>query len=138
MSNIQFNDNSIKINAKIDDTAYNFLEEAAALLQTQVQRNSRVKTGQTKGSFNHFVDKNGLTAYVGSNYENAIWEEFGTGEYAINGDGRKGGWVYVDDEGKGVFTYGKHPSRAFANAYEECRPKIEKRAQELFGGIGND
>ena len=24
--------------------------------------------------------------------ENAIWEEFGTGEYALNGDGRKGKW----------------------------------------------
>lgn len=138
MADIQFKNFSIKVKKAIDQSGANFLEEAAALLETQTARNSRVQTGQTKGSFKHKVDKSSMTAYVGSDYINAIYEEYGTGEYAINGDGRKGGWLYTDDEGKTHFTRGKHPSRAMFNAYEQHRSKIIKRAQSIFGGMSNE
>lgn len=138
MADIQFENFSIKVKHAIDQKGANFLEEVGGLLETQSARNSREVTGQTKGSFKHKVVKSEMTVYIGSDYQNALWEEFGTGEYAINGDGRKGGWLYTDDEGKTHFTRGKHPSRAMFNAYEQHRSKIIKRAQSIFGGMSNE
>lgn len=58
-------------------------------LEAQVKRNTRVDTGQTKGSWTYKVDEANGEAMVGSPQENAIWEEFGTGQYALNGDGER-------------------------------------------------
>ena len=86
------------------------------------------------------VDESKLEATIGNPMENAIWEEFGTGEYALNGDGRKGKWYIpignaegqisqnvVDAygmkvvHGKGgvdyVETSGKRAKRPFYTAY---------------------
>ena len=135
MAQIDFQDYHITVENALKDVALQFLEEASGELEAQAKRNSRVKTGQTKGSFEHAVDDSLLEGYVGSNYENAIWEEFGTGEYAINGDGRKGGWYYTDDSGETHFTYGKTPSRALQNAFDSLKQTIIAKAQSLFGGI---
>ena len=56
-------------------------------------------------------------AIIGSSDQNAIWEEFGTGEHALQGNGRKGGWSYQDEKGDWHYTTGKKPSRAFFKAY---------------------
>lgn len=107
------------------------LEECTGELESQVKRNSRVDTGDTKNSFRHKVTKDGdeHIGVVGSSEKNAIWEEFGTGEHALHGDGRKGGWFYVDAKGDGHFTRGKNPSRAFWKAYSSSKDKIIKRIQ---------
>lgn len=128
----EFNDYRIEVMNAIDNKINNVLEECAGELESQVKRNSRVKTGQTKNSFRHKVVDSEHAAYIGSDYENAIWEEFGTGEYALNNDGRKGGWFYVDDAGKGHFTHGKRPSRAFWNAYTSLKNKIINRIQNAL------
>ena len=101
MSDIKFTDNSIEVIDTIEREILNALEEASGELEAQVKRNTKVKTGKTKDSWNHKVDESKYEAYVGSNYENAIWEEFGTGIYAQNGNGRKDvPWVYQDEQGK--------------------------------------
>ena len=111
------------------------LEECAGELESQVKRNSRVDTGATKNSFQHKVVDSEHTAYIGSNYENAIWEEFGTGEYALEGNGRKGGWVYKDAEGNWHKTTGKKPSRAFWKAFTSMKNKIINRIQNSLKGL---
>ena len=129
---VEFQDNRIEVKATISSAAIAFLHEACGEMEAQTKRNSKVKTGQTKGSYGYAVDESGLIGYIGSNYENAIWEEFGTGEYALNGDGRKGGWFYVDAEGKGHFTYGKKPRRPLFNAFVTLKTKIIARAEQIF------
>ncbi len=91
-------------------------------------------TGQTKGSYQYKVQEGSSesTVHVGSNLENAIWEEFGTGEYALHGDGRKGGWKYVDAKGKGHFTMGKKPNRPLYNAFHALREKLKRRLEEIL------
>lgn len=137
MADVQFTDNTINVEAAISELSVAFLYEAVAELQSQTARNSRVKTGQTKGSWETRVDENYLEGIVGSNLENAIWEEFGTGEYALNDDGRKGGWFYVDEMGVGHFTHGKKPNRALHNAFEEKKSVIIKIAQEKLKGMND-
>lgn len=129
---VEFQDNRIEVKAAIGNAVTAFLHEACGELEAQTKRNSKVKTGQTKGSYGYVVDEAELTGYVGSNYDNAIWEEFGTGEYALNGDGRKGGWRYVDAEGKGHFTYGKRPRRPLFKAFTELRARIIAKAEQIM------
>lgn len=129
---VEFQDNRIEVKAAISGAVISFLHEACGELEAQTKRNSKVKTGKTKGSYEHAVDETELTGYVGSNYENAIWEEFGTGEYALNGDGRKGGWFYVDAEGKGHFTRGKKPRRPLFRAFTGLMAKLIARAEQVL------
>lgn len=134
MSTVKFIDNTEHIMNLIPELAMSGLEEAAGELEAQVKQNTAVKTGQTKNSWMHTVTNLGdsYEAHVGSDYMNAIWEEFGTGEYALKGDGRKGGWAYQDERGEWHFTRGKRPRRPFHNAYTTMKPKIIKFLQDKF------
>lgn len=132
---VEFKDFSISVKSEMQDAAVKWLIEAAGELESQTKRNSRVDTGKTKGSWQYVVDEGKLEAVVGSSLENAIWEEFGTGEYALNGNGRKGGWHYVDSRGHGHFTRGKKPNRALWNAFNTKKAALIKRAEIIFRGM---
>lgn len=138
-SKIVFEDNSIKVKDAISSQINIALEEVSGDIEAQVKRNfddaDRVDTGKTKNSFRHVVDDSNHVATVGSSDKNAIWEEFGTGEYALQGNGRKGGWYYVDEKGNGHFTHGKKPSRALWNAYNSLKSKIVKHLQDVMKGL---
>lgn len=153
MSDFKFEDNSVKILRALDEVGQQWLEDATRILHRQVVQNTRVDTGQTKSSWKKVVE--GDKGIVGSTSENAIWEEFGTGHYAANSDGRKGAW-YVPVEkvlgkkkptfnGKVVIVYGKNgqayyktngkkPNRALQNAKNSTEKKIQKRLEQLIKG----
>jgi hypothetical protein len=138
MAKVEFIDHTEEVEGLIAELAYRALEESAGELESQVKRNTRVDTGQTKNSWKHRVTGSMMAgeykAEIGSPMENAIWEEFGTGEYALNDDGRKGGWFYEDEKGNGHFTRGKKPSRAFHRAYTSLKNKLIRHMQEIFKG----
>jgi hypothetical protein len=138
LAQIKFIDHTEEVKGLLAELAVAGLEEVTGELEAQVKRNTKVKTGQTKNSWQHRVmrGRDEYEGIVGSDYENAIWEEFGTGDYALNGDGRKGGWFYEDEKGNGHFTHGKRPRRPFHNAYTTMKNKIIKHLQDKFkGGI---
>ena len=132
---VKFHDYSVQVLKVMDDRIFAALEKGAARIESAAKKNSRVDTGQTKNSFQHKVVESESAAYIGSNYENAIWEEFGTGEYALKGNGRKGGWFYVDDNGDGHFTMGKKPSRAFQKAYDSNKNAVKADFEEELKGL---
>ena len=136
MAEIKFQDNRVQCKNELGDAMIAFLYEMGGEFVSQTARNSRVKTGQTKGSWDYVVDEGELQATVGSPLQNAIWEEFGTGEYALEGNGRKGGWFYVDEKGNGHFTHGKKPNRALFNAYTTLKPSIIAVAESKLKGMG--
>lgn len=131
---VRFNDYSVEVITKLNDIAQASLEEASGELESQIKRNTAVASGQTKGSWQHRLKRSGdkHTATIGSPLQNAIWEEFGTGEYALNGDGRKGGWSYQDERGEWHFTRGKHPRRPAHTAYTAMKKAIIKFIQGEF------
>ena len=153
---VEFKDFSISVKSEMQDAAVKWLIEAAGELESQTKRNTRVDTGQTKGTWRYVVDEGKLEARVGSEKENAIWEEFGTGEYALKGNGKKTPW-YVPVEGytgkkKPTFngkviivhgkngkdfykTNGKKPNRALWNAYNTKKAALIKRAEIIFRGM---
>ncbi|RGD80347.1 HK97 gp10 family phage protein [Thomasclavelia ramosa] len=125
MSNsVQFEDNRVRVINAFNEGILNFLEEASGEIEAQAKRNARFNTSQTKGAWTHSVNNAKFEAVVGNPLENSIWEEFGTGEYAVHGDGRKGGWKYQDIYGKWHFTRGKTPSRALQRAIDSKKSTI--------------
>lgn len=156
---VQFINNSVRIKKALNDKGIAWLYDACGELMSQTIRNSavgKIGGGKTKDSYQYKVNEDKLEGYVGSNYENAIWEEFGTGEYALNKDGRKGGWWILLDAGgmteaqakaygftirkgkngkKYAFTRGKKPKRPLFKAFTALKSKLIQRAQKIFGGV---
>lgn len=163
---VEFEDYSIEVKTTLIERAIGFLYEVGGELTSRAIRNSDMhrRTGQTSGSYQYKVDEGQLAVHIGSDYENAIWEEFGTGKYALKGDGRKGYWVYVDDGGasgqkskspksytlkeakrivammreeglNAYYTNGKQARRPLWKAFESMRGDITKIAQERFGDL---
>lgn len=157
----KFEDNSVKIKSQMKNAAIAALYEMAGEIHAQTVRNSavgKIGGGKTKGSWQYVVDEETMTAYIGSNYENAIWEEFGTGEYALNGDGRKGGWWIPLDAGgmteaqaqaygftirkgkngkKYAFTKGKKPKRALFKAFTSVKSHFGNIVKNHYAGISS-
>lgn len=133
---VQFEDYSMQVMAALDDACIAYLYEAGGELESQVKRNTRVgRTGQTKGAWQYKVDESKGECVVGNPLENAIWEEFGTGEYALHGDGRKGGWYYQDDyDGTWHHTHGKTPNRALHSAFNTLKNALIRRAEQVLKG----
>lgn len=158
--NVEFHDFSAQVIRELDDRAAKFLEEASFELLSETQRNTPVKTGQLKGSWEKRVDTAKKEATVGSPLEQAIWNEYGTGSHAENGNGRKGWWVYVEGSGKSSKvskTYGsreeaektvailrakgfpafasegKRKRRTLRNAFDSKKNAIIRRADQIFG-----
>lgn len=133
---VKFEDNSVKVINAINEAVSNALEEVGGEMESQVKRNTKVKTGKTKASWTHKVDEHNKVVYIGSNYENAIWEEFGTGIYAQNGNGRKDvPWTYQSEDGKWHKTKGKKPRRALQNAFNSMKNRIKKFFEERFNNL---
>lgn len=130
MADIQFEDNSIEVKAAMDAIILAWLYEAGGELTSQVQRNTPVDTGQLKGSWGYKVDETAQKAIVGSPLENAIWNEFGTGQYALHGNGRKTPWHWKDVKGNWHTTTGKRPQRSFHFAYEKMKTKLPKALEK--------
>ena len=130
---IKFEDNSMQVCAAIEAALTAALHEAGGEFVAQAQRNSRRDTGDTARSFDYKVE--GDTVFVGSNAENAIWEEYGTGIHAEADDGRKTPWVYKDRHGKFHTSQGKKGTRALRKAMETKAPVAEAIVKAKLGAI---
>lgn len=162
MSEIKFTDNSVAVKEALEEACIAYLREAAGELTSQTVWNSRpVKDGRhdVRGNWKYNVDEGKLEATVGNPLEASYWEELGTGEYALNKDGRKGWWVYVEgnDTPKGNQKYyteteakqvaaflrikgldahatnGTEANRPLFRAFTELKTAIIRRAEEVLG-----
>lgn len=131
---VTFKDNSMKISGDIKEAVTAFLEEAGGELVSQAQRTVRVDTGKTKGDYGYKVVESSESSevHVGSDNKNAIYEEYGTGQYALSGNGRKTAWSYKDTKGNWHRTHGKKPTRPLHTSYTKTAPKIKKQLSNII------
>lgn len=162
-NNVKFYDYSVNVKSAIKEKALAFLKEIGGEIRSQASRNSRRRKSHTADSFEYKIDKENMAVHIGSDYWNAIYEEFGTGEHAINGDGRKGYWIFVKSNGaprapkggktytkkearrimailrsKGIeayYTNGKKANRALFKAFTTTEQHIEQVAKKYFGDL---
>lgn len=126
-----------KIKTRVMVTAKKATTEMAKDIRGATQDNSRVDSGKTRGSYNYrsryrMREKRAIS-WIGSKSMNAVYEEFGTGEFAENKDGRKGGWVYYNEkDGKFYFTYGKSPNKPLRRAVSEKKDNLADITARLF------
>lgn len=150
---VTFVDNSAVIKYSVENITQSALEEIACEIEGRAAMNTRVVTGNTKSKWSHRILES--KAIIGNTEENAIWEEFGTGEYALNGNGRKGEWyvhigngkndmspqtaayynfkiVYGKNGDKFAVVQGKKPTRALYRAFSQSKPTIESVFKTRF------
>ena len=87
-----------------------------------------VDTGRLKSSITHEVGK--TEVQNGTNVEYAMYQEFGTGIYAEDGQGRKTPWAYVGRDGKTYFTHVTQPRPFLRDAYRNSKEAITRIAEE--------
>ena len=163
-ASVRIESNAIEVIGKVTDEINAWLEEAAGEIESQAKRNTpvgKVDGGGTKRDWKHKVDDDVHKAVIGNLQETAIWLELGTGDYALEGKGRKDGWYIPIGEGKGqisqsvvnaygfkvvngkngmkfAFTHGMKPKRILHNAVESNKSKIQKRLISRLKEIGGD
>ena len=131
---VEFMDFSVKVTESMEEALIAGLYEAAGELEARTKRNSRQghKYGdiQATALWKYQVNEGAMEAQVGSQQEAAYWEEFGTGEHALNGDGRKGWWVYVEgqDSGTGGKSYSSKEEAEEAALFLRRVKKLEAHA----------
>lgn len=166
-SNVEFQDFSVNVKAELNDISLAWLMETANEVTAQAQRTCQMEDDagkRLKGSYANNVDEGNGTATVGTPLEEGYWEEWGTGEYAAHGDGRKGWWVYIrgqasqgggksystKDEAEeaaaflraakgldAVVTNGRRPNYTLENAFNTTKnPAIAQLERRLKEGMG--
>lgn len=120
--------------ADIERTAVKALTKVALVVESSAKTKARFDTGQLRDGISHKVKVSGseTMAHVGSNDDHAVYNEFGTGEFAEKGNGRKGGWFYVDASGKGHFTRGMTPQPFIRPAFRENKDTSIKLIGDTF------
>lgn len=135
MADVEFTDNSAQVKNALDTACIAWLYESGGELQARTKRNTPVDSGQLKSSWKYVVDEHKQETVIGSALENAIWNEFGTGEYALKGDGRKTPWSYKDVKGKWHTTHGKYPQRSLFSAIHALKDKLQTALKNKLKGL---
>lgn len=156
---VKFEDYSYKIKADLNDVSATWLTECG--FEVAAKANDNVKMdgeagAQLHGSYRptrRYKDH----IKVGTPLEAGYWEEFGTGEHAVQSPSRSGWWVYIDggsgyegdtrtyktreeaesmaefirrEYGKpAIATDGRDPNYTLENAFKSTMPGQEKELE---------
>jgi HK97 gp10 family phage protein len=130
---MEFIDHSEEAKEALKNATIQWLFQSCMMVEGQAVALAPVQTARLRNSIDYIVDEEELIGYVGTNVEYAIYVEMGTGEFAENGNGRKGGWVYQDPSGEWFFTWGQEPQPYLRPAFRQKKSEIESLGKEIFG-----
>ena len=133
---MKFVDNSEAAKRELERAVIRGLIKASLLVEGQAVLLAPVDKGGLRDSIGYKVDESELVAYIGTNCEYAIYVEFGVGEFAENGNGRKGGWVYKTPNGEVRFTYGMPPQPYLRPAFRQNQKAIRDILADCLRELG--
>ena len=133
---MKFVDNSKAAKRELERAAIRGLIKASMLVESQAALLVPVDTGALRNSIGYKVNESELAAYIGTNCEYAIYVEFGSGEFAENGNGRKGGWLYKTPNGEVHFTYGMPPQPYLRPAFRRNQKAIRDILADCLRELG--
>lgn len=122
----------------ITDNMENKMLKAAQFIEGEAREKAPKRTGQLKGSIESKVEKQGntITATVFTPVHYAPYQEFGTGLFATNGNGRKTGWIYEDElTGDTVYTRGNRPHPFLGPALRENKDVVLRMIKEGLNDV---
>lgn len=134
-NDFKFECNSEQCKEEIKRASIRWLHKCGMVIIKQILDIYRNDTGQTKNSFDYIVDESELSCTIGSPMENAIWEEFGTGIEAENGNGRKSAWSYKDARGNWHKTKGKKGTKAFRRSFDVKKKSLQDLFADMMRGL---
>lgn len=162
MSKVRLVDYTEDVKGMLDSEKIAWLYTWAEEIKSQAQRNCKMDDkGQLRGSYDYNVDEQQGMAQIGTPLESGYWEEFGTGEHAVDRSiSRKGWWVYVkgqasrgggrtydnEEEAQAVAasmredgldayaTNGRDPQHTLENAFKVTEPKMYADLQSRLKG----
>jgi HK97 gp10 family phage protein len=124
--------NGIKFNA----TQLLRIEQAGSnVLQDGMRQRAAVDSGEMRDKIKSHVTKSDITTVedeIGSDAAHAIYQEYGTGIFAENGQGRKTPWVYRRKDGKFITTSGNSPHPFVRPTVKEDHDKTINAMQNQF------
>lgn len=102
------------------------MQDACNLVEGAAKDKAPKDTGALRRSITSKVEVTGnsIEGIVFTPLEYAPYQEYGTGLFAENGNGRKTPWVYMDDKGNYHYTRGQHPQPYMRPALQENKDKI--------------
>jgi HK97 gp10 family phage protein len=114
---------SLKVKAEFAKNIEKALLAVSLYAEGEIKRMAAVDTGALRASITGELQ--GKTRVrIGSTLNYAVYQEFGTGIYAVNGNGRQTKWRYTNRHGKTFTTRGNKP-RPF------IMPAIENNIQQI-------
>lgn len=124
----KFTDNSAAVKKQLLQVSQSAMEAACLIVEGAAKANAPVGTsGELRDKIDHVVKQSGgiITGQIGSPTDYAMYVEYGTGEFAENGAGRKGGWSYQTPDGEWHHTDGMQPQPFLRPAFRENKANIE-------------
>ena len=109
------------------------MSDIAKFVEGDARERAPKDTGRLKGSIESGIKESigTIEATVFTPVEYAPYQEFGTGLFAVAGDGRKTGWAYEDPKtGETVFTRGNRPHPFMGPALRENKDVIMQVIKE--------
>lgn len=100
------------------------LNRACLVVENEAKRLCPVDTGDLRSSITHEVHND--VGIVGTNKEYAPYVEFGTGIFAVEGNGRNTPWSYQDDKGEWHTTVGQKPQPFLETAIQTKKKLVIK------------
>ncbi|TYU88928.1 hypothetical protein FZX01_05300 [Listeria monocytogenes] len=111
---------------QFDEVTIRGITKVLMIIKAAAKAGAPVDSGQLRNRIDYQLKAVGgqVIGMVGSPEDYAIYVEFGTGDFAENGMGRKGGWFYKSPDGEWHFTKGQKPSKFLRNAFRQNKGKI--------------
>jgi HK97 gp10 family phage protein len=108
------------------------VRETTEIIVTNAKALAPVDDGSLKDSIDADYMRGGLTAYVRVGAHYGIYVEFGTGIYAVKGNGRKTPWRYFSNKlGRWVTTHGMRAQPYFFPALDVAEKHWKAELKKL-------
>lgn len=124
-----------KVKKQMEEVNLIAMEKILRIIKAAAKSNAPVDSGQLRDRIDFAIKSVGgkVVGIVGSPEQYAIYIEFGTGEFAENGGGRKGGWAYQDPSGEWYFTWGQDPQPFLRPAFRQYKDDIKSMLGKEYG-----
>ena len=131
----EFEDLTPQVRRDLERVGAQAMTKAALIIEAQAKALTPFDTGDLLDSMTHDVVAEGrqAVARIGSTLDYAIYQEFGTGEFAENGAGRKGGWWYKTPDGKLHHTMGTKPKKMLRTSFKKNKAKVKQILSQELG-----
>lgn len=114
------------------DEVKRIIVETAYIIHSNAQALATVDEGNLRDSIEVEILPDGMTAIVRVTAHYAIYVEYGTGIYAVEGNGRDTPWTYFSDKlGRFVTTEGMRPQPFWDPAIDKGQRHFRKEMRDL-------